>query len=84
MEEAEVFRWPVKLTKYIDLFQGKMLPSIIVIVKESLFLTGQGFWWWQMCSHAEAQRWLPAGYFRRWAQEQNQHKNKQRTFVIPT
>ena len=22
MEEAEVFRWPVKLTKYIDLFQG--------------------------------------------------------------
>lgn len=43
MEEAEVFRWPVKLTKYIDLFQGKMLPSIIVIVKESLFLTGQGF-----------------------------------------
>ena len=43
MEEAEVFRWTVKLTKYIDLFQGKMLPSIIVIVKESLFLTGQGF-----------------------------------------
>lgn len=34
MEEAEVFRWPMKLTKYIDLFQG--LPSIIVIViKES-------------------------------------------------
>lgn len=44
MEEAEVFRWPVKLTKYIDLFQGKMLPSIIaIVIKESLFLMGQGF-----------------------------------------
>lgn len=43
MEEAAVFRWPVKLTK-IDLFQVKMLPSIIVIViKVSLFLMGQGF-----------------------------------------
>ena len=44
MEEAAVFRWPVKLTKYTDLFQVKMLPSIIVIViKVSLFLIGQGF-----------------------------------------